>query len=124
MKSVNEGTAAVVLDDPLGIKAEDLTDWGQVAKPIGEPVSMEIGKLMFRRQDGSSEMGVWECTTGRWRCDVVRDEFCYFLSGKAVYTADSGEVIRISGGMAAAFPAGWTGECEIIETVRKVYMVR
>ena len=27
-------------------------------------------------------------------------------------------------GMTGAFPAGWAGECEVVETVRKVYMVR
>lgn len=124
MKSVNEGTNAVLLDNPLDIAKENLTDWGEVAKPVGEPVSTECGRLMFRRQDGSSEMGMWECTPGRWRCEVERDEFCYFLSGKAVYTTDAGDTLTVAAGMAAAFPAGWSGECEVVETVRKVYMVR
>lgn len=124
MKAVNEGKAAVILDNPLAIARETLTDWGDVAKPLGEPISMERGRLMFRRQDGSSEMGMWECTPGRWRCDVARDEFCYFLAGKATYTADTGEKLTVAGGMAATFPAGWAGVCEVVETVRKVYMVR
>lgn len=124
MKAVNEGTAAVILSNLLDIPKEALIDWGGVAKPIGAIVSMQCGRLLFRRQDGSSEMGMWECTPGRWRCDVERDEFCYFLTGKAIYTADSGEKTMVSRGMAGAFPAGWRGECEVIETVRKVYMVR
>ena len=124
MKAVNEGIAAIVLNNPLDIPRDELADWGTVAKPIGEPVSTECGQLMFRRQNGSSEMGLWECTPGRWRCEVEKDEFCYFLSGKSVYTADTGETITVEAGMAAAFPAGWKGDCEVFETVRKVYMVR
>lgn len=122
MRAVNEGKAAVLLDNPLTMT--DLTDWGDVEKPIGEPVSHESGRLMFRRSNGSSETGMWQCTPGRWRCDVERDEFCYFLSGKAIYTADSGEEMVMKAGMAGTFPAGWSGECEVVETVRKVYMVR
>lgn len=122
MSAVNEGKAAVLLEDPLA--TNELTDWGDVANPIGEPVSHESGQLMFRRQDGSSEMGMWQCTPGRWRCDVERDEFCYFLSGRAVYTADTGEELVVRAGTAGTFPAGWGGVCEVVETVRKVYMVR
>ena len=117
-------TSAIVLANPLAIEQEALTDWGDVAKPIGQPVSHESGILIFRREDKSSEMGMWQCTPGRWRCDVEKDEFCYFLSGKAVYTSDTGEQTVVEAGMAGAFPAGWKGECQVIERVRKVYMVR
>jgi uncharacterized cupin superfamily protein len=110
------------LENPLAIRA--LTDWGPVAVPLGEPVSRTAGLLLFRNPDQSSEMGLWECTPGSWRCEVERDEFCYFLAGRCTYSADSGEVIKIAPGTAAAFPAGWKGDCEVIETVRKVYMVR
>lgn len=117
-------TIAHILEHPSNIAEDNLVDWGEVAKPIGKPVSHESGVLIFRREDRSSEMGVWQCTPGRWRCDVVSDEFCYFLSGKAIYTADDGVITTVEAGYAGAFPAGWAGECEVIETVRKVYMVR
>ncbi len=113
---------AKILEDPLAATA--LADWGAVALPLGEPVSRQSGVLLFRNPDKSSEMGVWQCTPGEWRCEVARDEFCYFLAGRCVYTADSGEVIAIGPGTAAAFPAGWKGRCRVSETVRKVYMVR
>lgn len=117
-------TQAHILKDPLDIVDNDLLDWGDVAHPIGEPVSKQRGLLLFRREDKSSEMGMWQCTAGSWRCDVEKDEFCYFLSGKAVYTADDGTVTEVQAGYAGAFPAGWAGVCEVIETVRKVYMVQ
>ena len=117
-------TSAKVLVNPLAMEQETLTDWEDVAKPIGQPVSHESGVLIFRRDDNSSEMGMWQCTPGRWRCDVEKDEFCYFLSGKAIYTSDTGEETVVEAGMAGAFPAGWKGECQVVERVRKVYMVR
>lgn len=111
-----------ILENPCA--AAELDDWGPVAAPLGEPASRTGGVLLFRNPDNSSEMGLWECTPGAWRCEVERDEFCYFLSGRCVYTADSGEVIAIGPNTAAAFPAGWKGTCRVLETVRKIYMVR
>ncbi|MDO8863829.1 cupin domain-containing protein [Haliea sp. E1-2-M8] len=115
---------AKLLTNPLELQQHELTDWGKVAAPIGDPVSHESGVLLFRREDKSSEMGMWQCTPGVWRCDVVKDEFCYFLSGKAIYRPDAGAEFTVTTGVAAAFPAGWSGTCEVLETVRKVYMVR
>lgn len=122
MIAVNQGTDAILLKDPEELTA--LTDWGEVANPLGEPASLQSGLLMFRRSDGSSETGMWQCTPGKWRCEVEKDEFCYFLAGTAIYTPDSGKRFTVRAGVAATFPAGWRGECEVIETVRKVYMVR
>ena len=103
---------------------KELVDWGAVELPIGETVSRTSGILLFRNPDGSSEMGLWQCSPGRWRCEIGRDEFCHFLSGRCRYTADDGQVIDILPGTAASFPRGWVGECEVHETVRKVYMIQ
>ncbi len=59
-----------------------------------------------------------------WRCEVEREEFCQFLSGRCVYTADDGTRLDIEGGDAAFFPAGWCGIGTAAETVRKTYMIR
>ena len=115
---------AHLLADPASIPVGDLVEWGAVPTAIGEPVSHTRGRLLHRDADGANETGVWECTPGRWRCEVERDEFCHFLSGRSRYTADDGTVIDIGPGDAAFFPAGWKGECEVIETVRKTYMIR
>ena len=60
----------------------------------------------------------------RWRCEVERDEFCQFLAGHCIYTDDGGKRLEIEAGDAAFFPAGWSGTCEVLETVRKTYMIR
>jgi uncharacterized cupin superfamily protein len=55
---------------------------------------------------------------------VSKDEIFYVLDGRTVYTEDDGTVKKISAGMTCAFPAGWKGDCTVVETIRKVYMVR
>ncbi len=101
----------------------DLADWGPVSAPLGG-VSRTRGLLLHKGPGGAPEAGVWECTPGVWRCQVERDEFCHFLAGRSVYTHESGERTEIAAGDAAYFPAGWSGTCEVAETVRKVYMIR
>lgn len=55
---------------------------------------------------------------------MTRDEFCHFLAGRCSYSEDGGAVIEITAGDAAFFPAGWQGTCQVLETVRKTYMIR
>jgi len=109
-------------------EARELVDWGSLAPPGGGPAigsaSRTRGVLLHKGPGGSPEAGIWECTPGAWDCRVTRDEFCHFLSGRCVYTDASGERTEIAGGDIAFFPAGWAGVCEVIETVRKVYMIR
>jgi len=115
---------AQVLKQAARIAEAGLDDWGAVEQPIGIPVSHTRGKLLHRGADGANEVGVWVCTPGKWRCVVERDEFCHFLSGRCTYIVDGGDSLRIEAGDAAFFPAGWSGTCEVIDTVRKTYMIR
>jgi uncharacterized cupin superfamily protein len=112
--------AASLLQDPTAV--DDLDDWGTPEMISGE--SRTSGTVMHKGPDGESECGIWTCTPGRWECDVTRDEFCHFLEGRATYTPESGESFEVRAGTVAFFPEGWTGDCEVHETVRKVYMCR
>ncbi len=114
---------AYALHDVLAIPDTELLDWGPVAEPSGEPVSHTHGRLLHREPAGESESGVWQCTPGTWRCVVERNEFCHFVSGHSIYTEDSGEVLEVRGGDAAFFPAGWSGTCTVVETIRKTYLI-
>jgi uncharacterized cupin superfamily protein len=115
---------AKLLARAAGVPEGELIDWGPVAEPLGEPVSRTSGLLLHRDEGGANETGLWVCTPGRWRCLVERPEFCHFLAGRAVYVSDAGERLEVAAGDAAFFPAGWSGRCEVIETVRKTYMIR
>ena len=106
--------------DPLS-----LSDWGPIAPlPGSAATSRTRGVLLHKGAGGSPETGIWECTPGEWVCRVERDEFCCFLAGRSIYTDASGEPTSIGPGDIAFFPSGWTGTCLVIETVRKVYMIR
>jgi uncharacterized cupin superfamily protein len=100
----------------------ELIDWGAVSAPIGT-VSHTAGVVLHRGPSGESECGIWTCTPGAWECEVASDEFCYFLAGRATYTHESGEVIEVGADVAAFFPRGWRGRCDVHDTVRKVYMI-
>jgi len=101
---------------------DDLADWGDQPDAL-EGRSHSSGRLLFKGPGNQPECGIWVCTPGRWRLSIPRDEFCHFVAGQAVYTADTGEVITIEPGTAVMFPAGWTGECHVITTIRNIYLL-
>jgi uncharacterized cupin superfamily protein len=100
----------------------DLVDWGGQSEMI-DGQSRSSGRLLFKGPNNQPETGIWVCTPGRWRLSIPRDEFCHFVAGRAVYTSDVGEVIEVASGTAVMFPAGWTGECNVIDTIRNIYML-
>ncbi|MDR3505172.1 MAG: cupin domain-containing protein [Acidocella sp.] len=100
----------------------DLKDWG--AQPdVLEGQSHSSGRLLYKKNETGSESGLWVCTPGRWRLAIPRDEFCHFIAGRATYRSDEGEVIEVTPGTAILFPAGWTGECTVAETIRNLYFL-
>ena len=67
--------------------------------------------------------GTWECEPGTLELDLDITEFCHLLSGHWVLTSASGQVTEIRAGDSWIFPKGWKGTAEVVETVRKVYMI-
>ncbi|TJX61506.1 MAG: cupin domain-containing protein [Mesorhizobium sp.] len=100
----------------------DLVDWG-VQPDALSGVSHSTGKLVHKGPNNQPESGIWVCTPGRWRLSIPRDELCHFVAGRATYRSDVGEVIKVSRGSVVMFPAGWTGECTVHESMRNVYML-
>lgn len=98
----------------------DLVDWGVQAGAISG-ASQSTGRLVHKGPDSRPEIGIWVCTPGHWRLSIPRDEFCHFVAGRATYTRDTGEVTLITPGTAVFFPAGWTGTCEVHDTMRNTY---
>ena len=98
-----------------------LVESGAVGVPLGEPVS-QVATTSVERDDGV-EAGVWECTPGRWRRQIVAQEFCHFIQGRCTFTPDDGETLHIEAGDALMLPANSTGIWDIQETVRKTYVL-
>ena len=98
-----------------------LDDSNPVAVPLGEPVSI-ASVTCVERSDGV-ETGIWECTPGRWRRQITAQEFCHFIQGRCTFTPDHGEPLHIQAGDALMLPANSTGTWDILETVRKTYVL-
>lgn len=98
-----------------------LSDESPVAVPLSEPAAMTRTRSI-ERSDGV-EAGVWECSPGRWRRQIVQQEFCHFIAGRCTFTPDGGEPIEIRAGDALMLPANTTGVWDIQETLRKSYVL-
>ena len=98
-----------------------LDESAPVAVPLGDPVAV-TSVTCVERNDGV-ETGIWECTPGRWRRQIVAHEFCHFIKGRCTFTPDEGEPLTIEAGDALMLPANSTGIWDIQETVRKTYVL-
>ncbi|MFJ4259687.1 cupin domain-containing protein [Pseudomonas monteilii] len=94
-----------------------------VAQPLGDLVSKTRVALDEVIEDPRFSLGVWECTPGAWRRQVLQAEYSYFISGKGIFTPDEGEAIHFQAGDAVYFPPNTTGVWEIEETVTKHYFI-
>ena len=94
-----------------------LQESNPVAVPLGLPVAV-ASTTSVERDDGV-ETGVWECTPGRWRRQIVAQEFCHVIQGRCTFTPDDGgETLHIEAGDALMLPATTLGIWDIHEAVR------
>lgn len=109
---------SVGFNDPLSLALDVI---GPKANPSrGEPV--ESSKVLF--EDAFVEAGVWECTPGTFpsRRDGFREAVTIIKGSGSLRDADGNETPFVAGS-ALAIPEGWSGEWDIVETTRKVYVV-
>ncbi len=82
--------------------------------------------LFNQFQDPSKQMlsGTWDCTEGKWQADYsAKSEFCHILSGKVVLTDEDGTVATFGAGDSFVIPMGFAGTWEVLEKVRKLYVI-
>ncbi|MBL9052886.1 MAG: DUF861 domain-containing protein [Tabrizicola sp.] len=84
----------------------------------------EASVTLASHNGGKVEIGVWECTPGRFTADRSRSaEFCLFIAGKVEMTHVDGTKLTLGAGDAIDLPLGWKGEWRVIEHVRKLYVI-
>lgn len=95
------------------------------AKPTSvEGDQKEAALTLWSSQDGRVEIGIWECTPGRFTADRSKSaEFCHFISGVVEMTHADGTKVRLGAGDAINLSLGWKGEWRVIEQVRKLYVI-
>ena len=109
---------STAFNDPLTMELDVV---GPKPNPTqGEPV--ESVKVLF--EDAQIEAGVWECTPGIFpsKREGFR-EAVTIIKGKGILRDADGNETPFAAGSAVAIPEGWSGEWEIQETTRKVYVV-
>lgn len=83
----------------------------------------EATRTLWKSPDGKLEIGIWECTPGRFTADRSQAaEFCHFLSGSVEMRHADGRVERLGPGDALMLPRGWKGEWRLLEQTRKIYV--
>ncbi|WP_426411733.1 cupin domain-containing protein [Bradyrhizobium ganzhouense] len=113
----------VVLKACAKLPTDELDSISPVSRPIGEPISIMRSKVAFKSSVDATSAGVWECSPGRWRRQVAEAEFSTFLSGHCTFTPDGGLTIILDAGDSVYFHPNTNGEWNIIEPVRKAYVI-
>jgi uncharacterized cupin superfamily protein len=80
---------------------------------------------VFTDAGGQMRCGLWSCEPGAWRIAFAadKDEFFHVIQGRVRLHDEHGRIVEIGPGEAAVIPAGFTGVFEVVEAVRKHYVV-
>jgi uncharacterized cupin superfamily protein len=80
---------------------------------------------LFESPQGDLSAGLWTCEPGRWRIVFApsKDEYFFVLEGRVRLHAATGGQTEVGPGQGAVIPAGFEGEFEVLERVRKHFVV-
>jgi uncharacterized protein len=100
-----------------------LEDWGpRPGADSGDP--RMSGRILFSTADDSVEVGIWACTPGGWSItDRPDTETVRILAGRARLTDADGGAVDLGPGDVLVLPKGWSGRWDILEPVRKLYVL-
>ena len=123
MSAATDVPAPLLVDVPASLLTGPLDDWGpRTGADSGDP--RISGRIFFGTDGGSVEVGVWACTPGGWAIvDRPDTETVQILSGRARLTDDSGRAAELGPGDVLVLPRGWSGRWDVLEPVRKLYVV-
>ncbi len=97
--------------------------------PKAKPTSLtgqqfEASKALFKSADGLLEVGVWECTAGRFTASRdTNSETCHIVAGRVTLHGPNGQTKEVGPGEVLVLPKGWHGEWELHEKTRKLYIL-
>lgn len=79
----------------------------------------------YETADEALSCGIWACETGAWRIHFADDkhEFFCVISGVVRLHDEAGQVVEVKAGEAAVIPAGFAGVFEVVQPVRKYFVV-
>lgn len=106
---------------------ENIVSSGLLILPTATPLSGDIETWtseLFTSADQASSVGFWQATVGRshWTFEDY-NEVIYVLSGRLDVTEEGGATVHLGPGDVAVFPMGWKGEWDVVEELKKLYVV-
>lgn len=92
-------------------------------REVGAP-RRETWTLYQHAGDGI-DAGIWTCEPGRWRIEfgAHQHEYFFVLEGRVRLHDAQGGFTEVGPGEAAVIPAGFQGSFEVLERVRKHFVV-
>jgi uncharacterized cupin superfamily protein len=93
-----------------------------------EPVAVVRGdpraSVLELYRDDVVECGVWEVTPGEFAGENDGfGEHMHVLCGDATVTSEDGATVELRPGVSFVARAGWRGNWDVRETVRKIYVI-
>lgn len=79
----------------------------------------------FTNASGEVDAGVWACEVGSWRIAFPdnKDEFFFVTEGRCRLIDEQGHAVDAGPGQALVIPAGFQGVFEVLEPVKKHYVI-
>ena len=79
----------------------------------------------FTNASGEVHAGIWACERGSWRIAFApnKDEYFCVLEGRCRVIDENGYAAEAGPGDALVMPAGFKGVFEVLEPVRKHYVI-
>ena len=113
--------AVIHLSDPLPAPC---TDRPPPERAIGMPPLRTTWEAYAADSEGLS-IGEWACEPGCWKIvfHAHRHEFFHVLEGSLRIVDDAGHAREFGAGEAGIIPAGFSGRFEVLEPVRKRYVM-
>lgn len=80
---------------------------------------------LYEPMSGDLSCGLWACEPGRWRIAFApdKDEYFFVLEGRVRLHDAAGGFVDVSAGQGAVIPGGFEGSFEVLERVRKHFVV-
>lgn len=112
--------------DDLVFLGEAEADFDEAPTPAekcirGSPVQRTWN--YFTSGDEAFFVGIWEAEPGCWTVEYTEHEFCRILSGRSVLRDAGGAAREVRAGDSFTIPRGFTGQWEVLETTRKIYVI-
>lgn len=112
---------ALITFDPLPPPVDDQP---AADRCLGAPPRRRTWSV-YQGDGGAVDCGLWACQPGAWRIAFHdhRHEFFHVLEGRIRITEAGGQGNEFGPGDACVIPAGFKGVFEVLEAVRKYYVM-